>query len=364
MSKQIFKIATVLGARPQFIKAALVSQRIRRFCPQLKEVIIHTGQHYDYRMSDVFFKELSIPEPDYNLKVKAASHGGQVAKMLIGVEKVLMKERPGLVLVYGDTNSTLAGALAGAKLAIPVAHVEAGLRSFNKSMPEEVNRTVTDRVSDIFLCPTQTAVANLAREGITSGVFNVGDPMYDVFKKFTGLIKPVSAKQRYILATIHRQENTDTKENLKNIFRAFALIKERILIPLHPRTRKAVKKNRIALSGNITVLPPLSYFQMLLLEKNASVIITDSGGVQKEAFMCNVPCVTLRNETEWVETLESGMNKIAGASVQNIIKAVNVSLRMRPPKGGVERFYGDGFAYKRIPDILLREIKKRVPRGL
>src|SRR3989338_9008341 len=260
MSKQIFKIATVLGARPQFIKAALVSQHILRAYPQLKEIVIHTGQHYDYQMSDIFFKELSIPEPDYNLRVKAASHGEQVAKMLAGIEKVLMAEKPSAVLLYGDTNSTLAGALAGAKLAIPVAHVEAGLRSFNKSMPEEVNRIVTDRISDIFLCPTQTSVANLAQEGIGKGVFNVGDLMYDLFKKFTDAdkanphiqawtmsIKAVSAK-RYILATIHRAENTDTKENLKNIFRAFVFIKERIFIPLHPRTRKAIKNNRIARS--------------------------------------------------------------------------------------------------------------------
>jgi UDP-N-acetylglucosamine 2-epimerase len=340
------RIATIVGARPQFIKSVLVSRELRKVAT---EVVVHTGQHYDANMSEVFFEELNIPKADYNLGIGSGPHGEQTGNMLRRIETVLIKERPDAVLVYGDTNSTLAGALAAAKLHIPVAHVEAGLRSYNRRMPEEVNRIVTDHLSTLLFAPTSTAVKNLRREGIKKGVHLVGDVMYDAVLQH---IQVAEAKSRilrclairskaYVLATVHRAENTDDAHVLRNIVEAFCKISlnEPLIWPVHPRTRKVLARLAMRIPGRtqLRLIEPVSYLEMLKLEKNARVILTDSGGVQKEAKWFQVPCVTLREETEWVETVEAGWNTVVGTDREAIVKA---AAKASPPGGKAARKHG------------------------
>jgi len=331
------KIVSIVGARPQFIKAAPVSRAIRDHNekeknPRIKEFLLHTGQHYDHGMSQVFFDELGLAEPDLNLGVGSGSHGRQTGQMLMGIEEVLLAENPDHVMVYGDTNSTLAGALAAVKLHIPVAHVEAGLRSFNREMPEEHNRVVADHCSDLLFCPTQTAVDNLAREGVVNGVHLVGDTMYDAVLQFAALAKKRSTiledlklePKTYLLTTIHRPYNTDIPENLQNILVAFAQIGEEIVFPVHPRTRKKIAELEGRFQHGLTtikMIEPIGYLDMLVLEENARLILTDSGGMQKEAYFFGVPCITLRPETEWIETVEAGWNVLAGSDTRSIVAA-------------------------------------------
>lgn len=354
------KIATIIGARPQFVKMAQVSAELAS--RNIKEVVIHTGQHYDKCLSGIFFRELKIPKPDYNLGVGSGPHGEQTAKMLRGIERILIKERPDLVLVYGDTNSTLAGALAASKLNIDVAHIEAGLRSYNNRMPEEINRVVADSVSCLLFCPTRIAVNNLKKEGRTKGVYLTGDVMYDSIKMYRHVIdrrRSPGSKGGRILCTIHRAENTDDPANLRQIFGALAKTGKGVLIPLHPRTAGSLKKYGIRIAANIRLIKPVGYIEMLELEKNAPVIVTDSGGVQKEAFIFGVPCVTLRNETEWVETVKNGKNVLVGASAQKLIKAVKKAAASPRKHSDPERAYGDGRAHKKIVDILEKHKDRR-----
>ncbi len=385
------KVVDIVGARPQFIKVAPILRAVqchneRHPDSPIHEVLVHTGQHYDYEMSGVFFDDLGLKSPDYHLGVGSGTHGYQTGEMLRRIEEVLLQEKPDLVIVYGDTNSTLAGALAAAKLHIPVAHVEAGLRSFNRRMPEEINRVLTDHISSLLFCPTQTAVENLRREGFTNVlndgdlipypldpcplppgplVINTGDVMYDAVLLYLGLAEERSQilgrmnlrTKEYALATIHRAENTDDPERLKSIFEGLAKIAAEgltVVLPLHPRTRRALSAFASDLlrsaTPNLLIIDPVSYLDMLVLEKNARVILTDSGGVQKEAFFFRVPCVTLREETEWVETVEAGWNTLVGCDPERIVQA---ALEAR---AGAESAwpYGDGWARERIVSILER----------
>lgn len=348
------KIVSIVGARPQFIKCASVSREIRQ-CNS--EVLIHTGQHYDYEMSQLFFDQIGIPEPDYNLDVGSGPHGEQTGIMLIEIEKVLLAEKPDFVLVYGDTNSTLAGALAAVKMHFPVAHVEAGLRSFNKSMPEEINRVLTDHISDILFAPTETAVKNLSKENIVNGVHLVGDVMYDALQYFIDAADHSKALEKfnleeanYILATIHRPSNTDNVDNLSSILSALSEISMRVLFPVHPRTVKSIKRYRLEknIADNVRLVNPIGYFDFLCLEKSAHKIVTDSGGIQKEAYMLNVPCITVRDNTEWVETVRDGWNVLVGQNSKKIVDAINNF----NPKGTQSDVFGDGNASGRIKDII------------
>ena len=328
------KVVTVVGARPQFIKAAVVSRVMRDdYAGTIEEVLVHTGQHYDENMSKVFFEELDMPHPKYNLEISGGQHGAMTGRMLEAVEAVLLREKPDWLLVYGDTNSTLAGALAAAKLHIPVAHVEAGLRSFNMRMPEEINRILADRVSSMLFCPTEAAVRNLRSEGLTEGVFNVGDVMYDAALFYCDRARLQSAilqrlklaPRGFALATCHRAENTDNPHCLNQILLALAEVAEQltVVLPLHPRTLKLIEEHRLSHHlARLTVTEPLPYLDMVALEQAARLILTDSGGVQKEAFFYGVPCITMREETEWVETVDSGWNQLAGASTGTIVSAV------------------------------------------
>lgn len=344
------KIVTVLGARPQFIKAAPLSEELRQ---NHEELLVHTGQHYDYQMSDVFFEELGIPKPHYFLGVGSKQHGAQTGEMLKGVEEVLLKEKPDWVLVYGDTNSTLAGALAAAKLHIPIAHVEAGLRSYNRQMPEEVNRVLTDHLATLLFCPSDQAVKNLALEGLSRGVVRTGDVMADALyyharrAESRQLSAPRYPQKSYLLATVHRAENTDNPRRLEGIFKAFAQIEGRIVLPLHPRTKKLLQDYRLTVPANVEVIEPVGYLEMILLEKEAELILTDSGGVQKEAYLWQVPCVTLRDETEWVETVQTGWNTLTGAEAGEIAAAV-VRYRSRALPPYQENLYGNGRASAEI----------------
>lgn len=323
------KIATVVGARPQFIKMAPVSKELRK---TFDEIIIHTGQHYDYEMNKIFFDELNIPEPDYHLGVGSGSHGYQTGEMLKRIEEVLMKEKPDFVLTYGDTNSTLAGALAGAKLRIKVGHVEAGMRSVDKSMPEEINRVLVDHCSDLLFCSTRTAVANLKQEGIINGVYLTGDVMVDsllsnkeIAESKSEILNDLDLKNRgYLVATIHRAGNTDKKKNLKNIVDAFSEVKEMIIFPVHPRTEEFLKKYGLydKLKASVKLIKPLGYLDFLKLINHAKKIITDSGGIQKEAYILKVPCITLRENTEWVETVEDGWNVLVGVDKEKIVRMI------------------------------------------
>jgi UDP-GlcNAc3NAcA epimerase len=343
------KVVSIVGARPQFIKAAVLSPVLRR---EHREVLVHTGQHYDEPMSQAFFQELGLPEPDYHLGVGSGSHGEQTGRMLERIEEVLLREQPDYALVYGDTNSTLAGALAAAKLGIRLGHVEAGLRSGNHRLPEEINRIVADHCSDLLFCPTMTAVNNLIREGITAGVHPVGDVMYDLLRQHL----PVAEKKSdvlerlglsagaYYLATVHRAGNTDDAARLADILKGLQRLDEPVVFPMHPRTRKAVEGASLTMGDGLLAVDPVGYGDMLVLEKRARCVLTDSGGVQKEACLLAVPCVTLRDETEWPETLENGWNVLAGTDPTRIVAAA-----MRPaPKGQPTSCFGDGRAAERI----------------
>jgi len=350
------KIISIVGARPQFIKAKLLFDGLKR--KGVKHLLVHTGQHYDYAMSKIFFDELDIPTPGYNLGVGSHSPGLQTALIIDKLEKVFLKEKPEIVVVYGDTNSTLAAALTAAKLNIPIFHVEAGLRSYNRDMPEEINRVVTDHLSSALFCPSRKAVANLAKEGIIKGVYLVGDIMYDLLSRFKDIadkrskvllrlnLKPKS----YLLATLHRASNADSVSNLEMIFRAFKETKQPIVLPLHPRTLRTLKKSTIKIPANVRLIEPVGYLDMLALEKNARVILTDSGGVQKESYWLGVPCLTLRKETEWVETVKAGWNQLCGTDPKRIVR---LTRRIKTP-GKRPRLYGDGRATQRIINHLLR----------
>jgi UDP-N-acetylglucosamine 2-epimerase len=380
------KIITIVGARPQFIKAGAVIRAIQEFNKKekrIREILVHTGQHYDYLMDKVFFEELELPKPDYHLGVGSGSHARQTGIMLEKIEAVLQKEKPEVVMVYGDTNSTLSGALAAAKLNIPVAHVEAGLRSYNRTMPEEINRLLTDHLSTHLLCPTAQAVRNLLKEGIKDGegriVKKVGDVMFDsilyyskIAEKKSTILKdlglftpnsvraihelPVHRTPNYYLATLHRAENTDDPKRLRPILKALNALGSKIpiIFPLHPRTRKMIKAHHLQSEcERVKLIEPVPYLDMLTLEKNAKAILTDSGGVQKEAYWFRVPCFTLREETEWVETMRDGWNRLVGFEEKRIVGAVSHFSgkhlpRMRPV------LFGDGRASEKIVQILMR----------
>jgi UDP-N-acetylglucosamine 2-epimerase len=352
------KIISIVGARPEFIQATPISRALRA-SGQHREILIHTGQHYDYLMSQTFFDELGIPAPDYNLGVGSGSHGRQTAQMLLHLEEVLLKEQPDLVIVRGDTNSTLAAALAAAKLHIPTAHVEAGERSFDRCMPEEINRLVSDCVADIHFCASQAAVTRLAAEGITTSVYWVGDVMLDASLQN----KPIAQRQsnilaqldlepgKYTLATIHRAANTDDPARLEQIARAFNAVSETIVFPAHPRTRQALARLELEFAPHVRVIDPVGYFDMMMLEDHARLIATDSGGVQREAYFLGVPCLTLRDETEWTETVTAGWNKLVGAETDRILDAW---FSFNPPLDHPPIF-GDGTAGQRIAQILETE---------
>lgn len=349
------KIVSVVGARPQFIKVKPIIDELRK--KRIKHLLIHTGQHYDYQMSKVFFDELKIPKPDYNLGVGSHSHGKQTASMLERIEKVLFKEKPDLVVVYGDTNSTLAGALAAAKLNLPVAHIEAGLRSFRKDMPEEINRVLTDHISTLLFCPTHNALQNLRKEGMTKGLFFVGDVMLDVFKAEImkigqGIVKKLKLSCKgYILLTIHRQENTNDPKNLIAMLHSLEQCGKKIIFPIHPRTNSILLKfpgfNKSKFN-NLLFIKPVSYTEMLGLESNAGLILTDSGGVQKEAYFLKTPCLTLRRETEWIETLSNGWNKSIGFEP----KWIRRRLESYKQPFSQKQFFGGGQAAKKIVRII------------
>lgn len=351
------KIITIIGARPQFIKASVVS---RAFAVNGDhETILHTGQHFDANMSDVFFDELEIPRPHYHLGIGGGSHGENTGRMIEAIERVLMDERPDWVLVYGDTDSTLAGALAAVKLHIPIAHVEAGLRSFNRRMPEEINRVLTDHAATLLFAPTHAAMRHLAEEGIAGeSVCQVGDVMYDAALYF-GAKADVQSKildrlglssKDYVLATVHRAENTDDERRLSAIFNGFSIFQGTVVLPLHPRTRARIHSQDIKVPANVRIIDPVGYLDMVMLEKHAGLIATDSGGVQKEAFFYRVPCVTLRDETEWVELVEAGWNRLAPpTNAADIAEAMHTALES---SGKEIQPYGTGDAASLIADRL------------
>jgi len=353
----VVRIMTVVGARPQFIKASAVSRAVEGR-PDVCDTIIHTGQHFDANMSRVFFEELAIPKPAENLGIAGGSHGAMTGRMLEALEQVMLREKPDAVLVHGDTNSTMAGAVVAVKLHLPVAHVEAGLRSFNRRMPEEINRVVTDHVADLLFCPTATAVENLRAEGVTRGVVLTGDVMYDSALHFMHLARERSDvlarldldEGAYYLATVHRAENTDDADRLGGILSALEAALRPVVLPLHPRTRLTMERAGLAADG-VRLIDPVSYLDMLRLEAGARVILTDSGGVQKEAYFAGVPCVTLRGETEWVELVKAGWNRVAGADPGAIADAVAWAEAMdrTPPEAPL---YGDGHAAERIVEAL------------
>lgn len=356
------KIVTIVGARPQFVKAAVVSRAIENYNrnnnSKVDEILVHTGQHYDHGMSQVFFDELKIPTPAYNLGIGSGGHGEQTGKMLAAIEDVIVKEKPDALLIYGDTNSTLAGALAAAKLHIPVGHVEAGLRSYDRRMPEEVNRVLSDHISNWLFCPTDAAIENLNKEGITEGIHCVGDVMYDASlfystlaeKNMSTLTELGLTPKKYFLATVHRAENTDHPERLGSIFSAFSKIDGTIVLPLHPRARKLLNQYGIfgKISKNVKIIEPVSYLNMVVLEKNAKAILTDSGGVQKEAYFYGVPCITLRDRTEWVETVASNANFIVDVDENKILTALQSIGQAKFQ----DDLYGDGHSGDKTVAIL------------
>lgn len=384
------KVLSIVGARPQFIKAAVVSKKIRE--SGFEELLLHTGQHYDFNMSEVFFRELDLPGPSHYLGIGSGKHGEQTAKMLAAIEDILLREKPEMVLVYGDTNTTLAGTLAPVKLHIPVAHVEAGLRSYNRRMPEEINRVVADHCSNVLFCPTETAVRNLEQEGFHNAVsggkliaqdraqeipdsaqplvVNVGDVMLDIARQAKDLLDTETQRAQrtldkyalnpgqYVLATIHRASNTDDADNLSSIIMAMEEIGERglkVFFPAHPRTKKALERSgllRRAPGGRVVISDPVSYMEMVALESHARFILTDSGGVQKEAYFYGVPCVVAREETEWTELVEIGWNRIAGAATARIVAAAEATLNEDPANKTRVEFYGDGNAADRIAAVL------------
>lgn len=348
------KIVTIVGARPQFIKIAAVSRKLRKWH---QEILVHTGQHYDYEMSGAFFDGLDLPHPDVNLETGSGSHAVQTAAMLTGIENVLLAERADCVLVYGDTNSTLAGALAASKLSIPVVHVESGLRSFNRRMPEEINRVVADHLSDLLLCPSETAVCNLAMEGITDGVHLVGDVMLDALnwarQRGIGAENPCFMryglkKKKYLVATLHRSENTDDRVQFQRILETFNSLNEPVVFPVHPRARKIIKEINFRPKPSLHLIDPVGYLEMVTLVESARLILTDSGGLQKEAYWLGVPCLTLRNETEWVETVKAGWNMLVGTEPERIAFMVQSFV----PSIARPMLYGDGTAADRCVDLI------------
>ncbi len=364
------KVLTIIGTRPQFIKAAVISRAIASYnlsaSNRIDEIIVHTGQHYDSNMSDIFFEEMDIPKPHYNLGVGSGNHGEQTGRMLIGLEKLLIKEKPDMVLVYGDTNSTLAGALAASKLHIPIAHVEAGLRSFNRDMPEEINRIFTDHVSDILFCPTETAVENLKNEGIPSKnikskVVKTGDVMLDAAAYYSKISTDKWLKENnlnagnFILATVHRAENTDSAERLSNIIDALSKISDdyfQVVFPVHPRTMGVIDsnaeiKNKLN-NSSIKVVQPIGYIDMITAEKNCRLIMTDSGGIQKEAYFHKKLCITLRTETEWVELVDFGWNRLTSLDSDKIVDSVEQMLKVDSSKLAYPDLFGDGRAGEQI----------------
>jgi UDP-N-acetylglucosamine 2-epimerase len=360
------KIVSVVGARPEFIQAAPVSRALRA-TNRHQEMLVHTGQHYDYQMSQTFFDELGIPAPDYNLEVGSGSHAKQTAEMLTRMEDVLLKEKPDLVIVRGDTNSTLAGALAASKLLIPIAHIESGERSFDKRMPEEVNRLVADNLSDLHFCASQHAAQHLRDEGFTDSVYWTGDVMLDAMLQNRPLARSQSdvlqrldlQPRRYALVTIHRAANTDDPTRLRQIITALNHVGETIVFPVHPRTRKALNQLDVSFAPHVRPVEPLGYFDMMMLEENARLIATDSGGVQREAYFLSVPCLTLRDETEWTETVAVGWNKLVGADTELI---VNEWFTFTPPAAHPP-VLGDGTAGQQIAELLERQpLKLGAPR--
>ncbi len=352
-------ILTVIGARPQFVKAAVLSRLIRKkYSKKFKEILVHTGQHYDKNMSDVFFEEMGIPKPDYNLNIGSGSHGKMTGRMLEAIENLLLEIKPDYLLVYGDTNSTLAGALAASKMHISVVHVEAGLRSFNMQMPEEQNRIVADHLSSHLLCPTETAIENLKKEGITEGVVNVGDIMLDASLFYRGKVKTsqsflpdeIKKLNNFFLITLHRAENTDDKERLTSIVTALNTLEGYTgVLPLHPRTKKMLLKWGLSFKDHIKIIEPVGYLDMIRLESTCNFILTDSGGVQKEAYFFEKPCITMRDQTEWVETIEAGCNILVGADQSKILSAISIFSKNKfeyPP------LYGSGDAGERILTLL------------
>lgn len=375
----MIKLLTIIGARPQIIKSAALSRAIKNnYSHLISEIIVHTGQHYDENMSNVFFEELNIPSPNYNLKVGSGKHGEQTAKMIKGIEEILEKEEPDFLVIYGDTNSTLAGAIAASKIHVPIVHIEAGLRSYNKKMPEEINRILADHVSTFLFSPTITGMKNLQKEGFNlqtvapftvdnPGIFNVGDVMYDnslhfaeIASQKVNILQELGLeKGEYVLATIHRNNNTDDATRLNEIFKAFVHISNeaKIVLPLHPRTLKQIEQllDKSLLSSlnhsSILLIPPVSYMEMIQLEENAQIIITDSGGVQKEAYFFSKPCLILRSETEWVEIIESGSGVLCDANKEVIIE--NFNFFIQKEKILFSNIYGAGDAAVNIIDILL-----------
>lgn len=345
------KILNVVGARPQFVKAAAVCRALRARAG-VTDVLVHTGQHYDPEMSDVFFEELGLPSPDRELGVGSGTHARQTAALLVALEDAILAESPDLVLVYGDTNTTLAGALAAAKLNVPVGHVEAGLRSFDRRMPEEVNRVVADHVATLHFCPTQTAVDNLRAEGIVEGVHLSGDVMDDVLRaclarKRDGALASAGVEPGgYYVMTVHRAANTDDPERLAAIVRAVEALGAPVVFPAHPRTRKAMDAAGITANGTVRMIPPVGYLESIALQASARAVLTDSGGVQKEAYMLGVPCVTLRAETEWPETVATGWNVLA-----DVDAAVIVAAAARTPPAERPALFGDGRASEHIADV-------------
>lgn len=358
----MYKIVTVIGARPQFIKAAVISPLLQSHCT---EVIVHTGQHYDYELSEAFFLDLALPKPTYNLEVGSGPHGEQTAEMLVRLEKVLLAEQPDMVLVYGDTNSTLAGALAAVKLCMPIAHVEAGARNFSLGIPEEVNRIVTDHLSALLFCATQTCITNLEKEGIREGVFFTGDVLLDLHlamrqhaQTASSILDELRVKPgQYLLGTIHRPQNTDVDEKLQAIVEAFLELEEPLVLPLHPRTVKHLERlhlfKKVASAPYIHLTKPLGYLDFLQLELNARLILTDSGGVQREAYFCQRPCITLFHNTAWPEAVEDGWNIVVDTDKERILQAVG-HFRPAHPQRNV---FGDGHAGERIVEHILYHLE-------
>lgn len=357
-------VLTVVGARPQFVKAAPLSRALRS---RVRQVLVHTGQHYDREMSQTFFEDLGIPEPDRHLGIGSGSHGRMTGRMLEALEAAMLEEQPDLVVVLGDTNSTLAGALAAAKLGIPVAHVEAGLRSFDGRMPEELNRRLTDHLSTLLFCPTTTAVVNLRREGITRGVHRVGDVMLDAVRQNLARARRLPRRRgdppprSFYLATIHRAENADDSGRLRAILGALESLPRPVLMPLHPRTRDRMSRLGVAPAGALRLMPPVSYLEMLRLEERARAVLTDSGGVQKEAFILGTPCITLRDTTEWIETLKAGANVLVGADPRRIRRAVR-ALERRPQRRPHGSPYGRGLAAAAIVRVIRAFLGEHVSR--
>ncbi|EOX1790614.1 non-hydrolyzing UDP-N-acetylglucosamine 2-epimerase [Vibrio cholerae] len=351
------RIFTIIGARPQFIKASVVSRAIQQV-DGIEEIMLHTGQHFDANMSDIFFNQLNIPRPHIQLDIHGGSHGDMTGRMLKEIEQALLTHKPDRVLVYGDTNSTLAGALAAAKLHIPVAHIEAGLRSFNMQMPEEINRILTDQVSDLLFCPTDTAVQNLNNEGFANKqvrVLQVGDVMQDAALLFAQkAVAPAGElPDEFILATLHRAENTDSPERLANIVNALNQLHQTlapVVLPLHPRTRKLIAEQGLELNVHLT--DPVGYFEMVWLLDKCQLVLTDSGGVQKEAFFFGKACVTMRDQTEWVELIKAGANELVGADITKIIEAATRNLGRKIQD--THNLYGGGKAAQQIVDVILK----------